>query len=370
MNRDERADACCVYEGRNEICLPMGRGKGRIWRRIIAFCLMIAVIGGFSVYAFGNGGFSELIADFANFAVKMGFPLQNNGGGAIADGDESETGTETDEDSRQSDATETESGSETAEETESEERTEESTEQNASEVASVDLSQAEKGDGYLLNYTGRLFDTEGMLEMGFADRQYYFSEAPSVLILHTHTSEGYYDADRVDGGRVFGSVVAVGEQVSRRLNRLGIPALHCTVIHDSNSELDSYESAADTVRTMLEIYPTVKYVIDIHRLTERATDGRLLRTCSTEGFAQIRLTVSTENRAVTDCLTLALCLRRELNDGDGRLCMPVVVTDSALNAGLGTYYLKIDVGSQGNLTGEAVASGELLAEALAEVIKK
>ena len=230
-----------------------------------------------------------------------------------------------------------------------------------------DLSEAERGAGYIVNYSSRSYDIEGLLEMGFHAEYYPGSSAPIVLILHTHTSEGYADFDPDDPiGILTSSVVAVGDVLSSELNRLSIPAVHCTVIHDADG--DPYANAAETIEMMLKIYPTVEYVIDLHRMELTDSQGNIVRTRSARNSAQIRLTVSTSGVLTRGALSLAMCLREELNGDGARVCMPTVLTDSEYNAASSLYYLKLDVGSIGNTSDEARAAAVMFAEALADII--
>ena len=244
------------------------------------------------------------------------------------------------------------------------------TSDSASKIVSSDLSLAERGAGYIVNYSKHQPDTEGLLEMGFHGGRYSYTEQPVVLILHTHTEEGYYDFNENDPSHILTkSVVAVGERVAYELNRRGIPTVHCTVIHENGGD-GAYASAAETIRDMLKIYPSIEYVIDLHRLEVVDANGKILRTESALGTAQIRLTVSSQGVLERETLALALSLRRKLNAGEKRLCMPVVFTDSKLNSEMAYYYLKVDVGSWGNEASEALATGEIFAATLAETLKK
>ena len=262
---------------------------------------------------------------------------------------------------------ESEGISESREEDEDDEETDTPTLGEA--VISVDMSYAEMGDAYLINYTSLAVDSKGILEMGFLGGRYSYSESPVVLILHTHTSEAYYDADGDEPLRMLThSVVAVGERLAQELTGRGVPAVHCAVIHDG--EKSSYESAADTIETMLRIYPSIEYVIDLHRAEETDSSGNALKSLSSDGSAQIRITVSSGGVLTRDTLALALSLRRELNLDGERYCMPVVFTDSRYNSALAAYYMKVDVGTQGNDIDEAMAAGVRFAEMFARILKK
>ncbi len=235
----------------------------------------------------------------------------------------------------------------------------------------LDLSEAEKGDGYFYNHSGIEWDAEAILSEGFTGAMSYYSEAPVVLILHAATDELYVDASEEKTlHKVYRGVVAVGERLAAELNRRGIPTVHCSVIHEGR---DSYREATDTIRSMFEIYPSLKYVIDLHRMEETAEEEsgrRSMATRSAIGTAQIRVTVSARGPQAESCFSLALCLRRELNRYGRRLCMPTEVEDRIYFYDPPLCYLKVDVGASGNGSSEALAAAELLGEALADVLKK
>lgn len=245
----------------------------------------------------------------------------------------------------------------------------ESTTEEIDNRVSLDLSQAERGDAFIIDYSGKNPDSEGILEMGFSGGRYSYSKKPVVLILHTHTYESYWGCNENDPSDVIGNgVVSVGESIAYELNAAGIPTVHCTVIH--GGERSAYDEAAETIKDMLKIYPSIEYVIDVHRLSDTDEKGNVIRTQSALGTAQLRITVSENGGMARDTLALALSIRQRLNSNDKRLCLPVVYTDSAYNSGLVPYYLKVDVGSMGNSRKEAEAVGIQFAEVVADLLKK
>ncbi len=253
---------------------------------------------------------------------------------------------------------------ETADEDSSETETE--TEQ-FSGIGGTDLSMWELGESYIVNYSGKTADISGLLDRGFVQIEKRGSSAPLVMVIHTHTSENYFAEDGKQS--VFDSVVPVGDELNMRLNSLGLTSIHCTVIHDSG-EQNAYFSARETIETMLKIYPSIRYIIDLHRL-ELYEDETPIKTVSKakDGSAQIRLSVSSESgRFWQEDLSLALALRRELNGSGERICMPTVLSPSRYNSDLSEYYIMADIGSCGNTADEARAAARRLAEAMAEVI--
>ena len=263
-------------------------------------------------------------------------------------------------------ATESERQTEADEETileDSEGETEKETQpEPAVEVIESDLSLAERGDSYIVNYTDKAVEIAELLDRGFLGSEERNSATPLVMILHTHTSEGYYGGknEYLDG------VISVGDALSRKLNALGLTTLHCTVIHDGG-EGNAYLYARETIETMLKIYPSIKYVIDPHRM-ELDAGGLPIKTLSPDGLAQIRLTVSADSEGWQENLSLALELRRRLNEDGARLCMPPTLSPSRYNSDLSCYYLMVDVGAVGNTSKEAILAAERLAVAICDTV--
>ncbi len=256
---------------------------------------------------------------------------------------------------------------ESREQTEAVSETEE-IESGTADVIEVDLSQIEKGAGYVINYSDKIADVGGLIDRGFIDTVERGGAAPLVLVIHTHTSEEYLSGG--SGYRGPSSVVSVGDVLNARLNSLGIGSVHCTVIHDSGAE-NAYKNARQTIETMLEIYPSIRYIIDLHRM-ELESGGTLMKTVSgcSDGSAQIRVTVGSHGTddSWQEDLSLALSLRGSLNDGGARICMPVVISPGMPNSDMGRYYITVDIGSSGNTVEEAMAAGERLAFAIGDVV--
>ena len=236
-------------------------------------------------------------------------------------------------------------------------------------VLSMDISELEYGEHRIFNYTSKKVDVGGLLDRGFIYSEPANNVAPLVLIIHTHTSEEY--AQSSDGRYKINSVVAAGERLAAVLNSRGVTTLHCTVIHDSD-DTNAYLNARDTIKTMLKIYPTVKYVIDVHRMILHDADGNEMRTRTTlDGASQIRLTVSTDIKregAWQDDVSLALAVRSELNGDNQSVCAPVVLSHGGYNGDMCRFFLMADVGSSCDSVGEAMKAAEKLGNAFADVV--
>lgn len=215
-----------------------------------------------------------------------------------------------------------------------------------------------------------------------------YTEEPLVLIVHTHTSEGYL---REKSEVLFGdlgeatytldaerSVVAVGRVLSETLRGHGVSAVHCTTVHDADGMRGAYAASAESVRFFLSLYPSIRYVIDLHRDAVLDADGAYVRAVSDTAdgaCAQILPVVGsdgngTEHGRWEDNLALSLQLRRALNGEEGSVCRPVILRNASYNQELAPYSLLLEIGTGGNCIREAELAARLVGEALAELILK
>lgn len=345
---------CIVFKDSELLPAPRRRGRLSIKLRVIIWCVCLAIAAAL-IFAAGGG-----------LTGALDVPDVGGGGGyqPVPSPEESSSDhntVETEMSDVESDYTDESHETEVPGDIDSD---------GEEDFITVDLSFSEKGDGYLYNYSKYDPDVESLLDMGFDGGKSYYSEKPVILILHTYIREAYLDLDpNTPADALNKSVISVGERIAYDLNSSGVPAIHCTVIHGEGTN-GAYSDAAETIRYMLKIYPSIEYVIDLRRMDDIDEEGRVLRTQSSLNTAQIRLTVSSKGSGEQDNLSLALALRRELNLGGKALCMPIVYTDAVLNAGLTPYYVRVDVGSSGNVIKEALDAGKFFADAFADILKK
>jgi len=235
------------------------------------------------------------------------------------------------------------------------------------------------------NLTGRRFDTE-YLEAMKSSVLLSDGTGPVCLIIHTHTTESYlplgtkfYHPDSGELARsTLGSenMVAVGKVMADTLNAAGIPTIHITAQHDSNGAGLAYVSSVNTIAACLAKYPSIKYVFDLHRSVERDDSGNLVRdsfSCEAGSLARIRITVSggsaLPDSDVNANLSLALKLNGALCEYSSFLARPVLISDAIYCGGYAPRSLKIDIGSCASALEEAKASAQILAEAVASLLK-
>ena len=356
------SNECVKYKKRGEIAermRPLSPKRGKMRYGIFSAVVCLSVLFGliFAVLGGADNSFYEL-------AVKLGL------GGFFQNGAEVTPPTVLPDDDTNTVDVETESEAEA--ETVPEEVTDEEDRNDAlTEIIVEDMSALELGGSYFVNYSSKSVDVEGLLAEGFGGDEYNYSREPAVMIVHSYTSTGYFDLnDEDDVGILKSGVVAMGARIVEELTLRGVPAVHVTAIHDGNGEDDPYGRTAETVEAMLDVYPSVRLVIDLGRMDVRDGDGRPIKLLSNHGEAQIRLTVSANSQEWQEDMALALELRSLLNNNEKRLCLPVTLSESTYSSGKSKYYLKVDIGTAFNSSNEAALASDALADALIEVMKK
>ncbi len=109
------------------------------------------------------------------------------------------------------------------------------------------------------------------------------SDAPRILIYHTHSQEGY--ADSVPGDKSM-TVVGAGEKLASILKEeYGIPVLHHTGEYDVENRDYAYANVTPVLEQILAENPTIEIIIDLHR-DGVAADTRLVTEVNGKPTAQ------------------------------------------------------------------------------------
>ncbi len=227
-----------------------------------------------------------------------------------------------------------------------------------------------------VNQTDRVIDMQGVMD---ATCKIPAAKGRiSVLIIHTHTGEGYnragalyLDADDEEFARsADGSdgVVAVGAALAQKLNEAGIGTIHCKTVFDGESNRESYSRAADAIEAFRMAYPSLVCVIDVHRAASTDEDGNIVRTLAVHEGQRIAQTqiicgMSAEQTSKTN-LALAMQLHAYMNQAFPDSCASVTCKEQTLNQDRAPFSLTLEIGSCGNTLSEALAAAELTADAL------
>lgn len=208
------------------------------------------------------------------------------------------------------------------------------------------------------------------------------SDGPVVLILHTHGTESYSESgESYTSDTPFRShdstqnVVAVGGVLADELNGRGIDTLHCEIMHDAEDYNSSYELARRSIEAYLEKYPSIRYIIDLHRdAIIRSDQSMVAPTVDTPKgrAAQVMLVIGTDafgadHPGWQDNLNIACKLQSRLN-AEYPLARPINLRGASFNEQFRPGSMLLEVGSCGNTLEEAKLAVRLFAAAFADML--
>ena len=200
-------------------------------------------------------------------------------------------------------------------------------------------------------------------------------DEPTVLILHSHTTESFTGGDYAETSpyRTLDpahNMLALGAEVAGILEAAGIGVIHDTAFHDYPSYNGSYTHAAQSTKGLLEQYPSICLVLDLHRDAADTPSGQLATACSLDGerAAQLMFVLGTDERLNHPDwernLSLALKLQTILEGEHPGLCRDLNLTRNRYNQHLGDLALLVEIGAAGNTLDEAKLAARELAKAI------
>ena len=203
-------------------------------------------------------------------------------------------------------------------------------------------------------------------------------DAPQVLILHTHGSEAYTMPEgqeyvstgsfRTADASV--SVMRVGDEMAAVLSEHGISVLHDRALYDDPAYNGAYYRAEDAIEAYLEKYPSISFILDVHRdaLEDKAGHQYKVITREDPSCAQVSLVMGSSWEGWQENLKLAAAVQQHLTDQYPTLMRPVTVRNSDYNEYFTPGSLLVEVGAAGNTLDEALAAARLFANGFAEVV--
>lgn len=202
---------------------------------------------------------------------------------------------------------------------------------------------------------------------------------PTVLIVHTHTSESYEkngaNYRETAAYRTLDenyNMLSIGERVMELLEAEGIRVIHDREFHDYPDYNAAYAHARKGVQSLLQQNPGVQLVLDLHRDASESSADQLRTHALVNGAdsAQLMIVLGTGNSGLPnegweDNLSLALKLQVTLEAQAPGICRPISLRSQRFNQDLAPHALLVEVGAAGNSREEALAAAEQLAKALA-----
>ena len=203
-------------------------------------------------------------------------------------------------------------------------------------------------------------------------------EEPQILIFHTHGSEGY--ADSRPGVRS-DTVIGAGEVLARELRETyGYNVIHETTVFDRKADgtddrNNAYNNALPVITEILEKYPTIEVVIDLHR------DSGEARTSVINGVSTAKVMLFNglcrtkdgpisyySNPNLQGNLAFSLHLQITGNELYPGLMHRIYLKSYRYNMHLLEKYSLVELGTHKNTVEEAKAAMPLFAKTIATVL--
>lgn len=196
---------------------------------------------------------------------------------------------------------------------------------------------------------------------------------PLVIIYHTHATEAYrpISAGNFRTLEEENSVRDVGNVLANALEAQGISVIHNKTLHDAESYNQSYSRSLETIQSLLAKYPSVKYVIDVHR-DAAAYTGNVGKTVDIKGETASTFSLvvgqGNENAAALNAFAAKVCNQAEdMFPGFGG---KIISKSYKFNQYVADQYLLLEVGNNENNIREARVCAKYFAQVLAELIKE
>ena len=206
------------------------------------------------------------------------------------------------------------------------------------------------------------------------------SKGPKVLIFHTHSQEAFADSKAGDTST---SIVGMGQYLSEQLNALGIETLHHAGVYDLiDGKLDrskAYQQAEVGVKNILNQYPSIEVIIDLHRdgvpetthLVAEIEGKQVAKIMYFNGLCRTKSNgdlTSMPNPYIQDNLALSLQMQLESEKLYSGFTRRIYLKGYRYNMHLMPKSLLIEAGAQTNTVQEIKNAMDLLAKILSEVL--
>lgn len=210
-------------------------------------------------------------------------------------------------------------------------------------------------------------------------------EGPQVLIIHTHGTESYTmpageEYEPSDSFRTLDTscnMIRIGDEIAQVLSDAGIGVVHDRSLYDYPSYSGSYDRSLKAIESYLSEYPTISFVLDVHRdAVEDGEGGQYKLLCGEEkSAAQMEFVVGSNGGGLShdnwrENLKLACAVQETLYADYPTLMRPIVVRNSRYNQHKTAGSLLLEVGTAGNSLEEAINAARLFARGFAQTLQK
>ena len=241
------------------------------------------------------------------------------------------------------------------------------------EVKAVDLAMTSGKfatvDGIALkNGTSRKADVDKMLREPF-EKPSFAKTGPAVLIYHTHAQEKY--AEGTSG------VIEIGEKMKEIFEQNGLKTIHITTDYTkSGSFRTSYQRSLKGVEEVLQKYPSIRIVLDVHRdsITDGGQNCAPVTAISNRDFAQVMMICGTDEKGLSHPswrknLRFALALSQTAQRMYPGLLRPVNLNANRYNTHVTPYALLLEIGSDASRTADAERAACAVTDVIVKTVK-
>lgn len=194
-----------------------------------------------------------------------------------------------------------------------------------------------------------------------------------VAIYHTHNAETYIplQGKSKDEGRN-GGISLVGEEIVKTLSQQGIRAVQDLTIHDYPDHPTSYIKSKVTAKRLLEEYPGLKVLIDLHRDAGIAKKQTVV--IGGKESAKLLFIMGNGQRIPNphwrENYAFARQIANRLDEKYPGLVKAVRLKDGCYNQNLSPNALLVEIGSDKNTLDESLIAARCFAEVVAELIQE
>ena len=212
-------------------------------------------------------------------------------------------------------------------------------------------------------------DEEGLL---FWNQHKETVKDPQVAIYCTHSTETYtpFAGEPKESGKR-GGVYVAATVVAETLTQKNIGVVVDDTIHDYPDWNKSYSNSLATASKLLGDYPSLKFLIDLHRDAGVSKENSTVEIDG-KSAARIMLVVGSDARYEhpnwKENLALAERIGRRMEEMYPGLLRTVKVQDGRYNQHLSTNAILVEMGATENTIEEVEYASQMLAEVLASIL--
>lgn len=203
----------------------------------------------------------------------------------------------------------------------------------------------------------------------------FSSSLPEVLIIHTHGTECYSDSEHKNFRTrdTQKNVVSVGRVLHDRLTKNGISAIHLEEMFDETSYIKAYSNSYSAVSEQLKKYPSIKYVIDVHRDAVCDQNGVYEPMLFDNETARMMFVIGTDEAGSGHTgwqknLRTAMGLQYAITSEYPGLMRNLNLRRASFNQQLCPGYFILEVGNCGNTLDQAEKAVEIFADIFSKTV--